>query len=232
MQQYRDPVLQKCLPDLQFATDNHDGSVKSSVGAFVFPPLMVIERGLAMSQWVAGERRTIEVLVLVESAAELLNTLHSNGRVHRDIKPDNLLYLPGSAVWRLLDMGICAPVGLESPPCYTPAYAPPEVIRATRSGETVVVDASHDVWALGVIAYEAITGTRALATRPQADACACEGVQYPWEQSEDRMPEKWVRSRLRAIMRPCLDRRAGERPPAAAIAEAVNRMGRCSTIAL
>ena len=49
--------------------------------------------------------------MLVEELAELLAALHGGGRVHRDIKPDNVLYLTTSLTWRLMDMGITAATG-------------------------------------------------------------------------------------------------------------------------
>jgi serine/threonine protein kinase len=48
---------------------------------------------------------------MIERLAQLLVVLHSSSRVHRDLKPDNVLYLLGSTQWRLLDRGIAASVG-------------------------------------------------------------------------------------------------------------------------
>lgn len=55
-----------------------------------------------------------EVASMVEALTRLLQTLHGAGRVHRDLKPDNVLWLLTRAQWRLLDLGICAPVGALS----------------------------------------------------------------------------------------------------------------------
>ena len=43
---------------------------------------------------------------MVESLAQLLEVLHAEGLVHRDVKPENALYLLTSAKWKLLDVGI------------------------------------------------------------------------------------------------------------------------------
>jgi hypothetical protein len=48
--QYRDPVLKLCLPDLIHASANADGAVRSARG-FVFPPFLVIERGMPLADW-------------------------------------------------------------------------------------------------------------------------------------------------------------------------------------
>ena len=80
--QYQDPLLAQCLPQLRFATDNADGAVRSARG-FVFPPLLAIERGLPLAEWVAEERSAMQVTVMLEELSGLLAVLHAAGRVHR-----------------------------------------------------------------------------------------------------------------------------------------------------
>ena len=221
--QYRDPVLQRCLPALLYATDNSEGAFRSYDGSFAIPPFLVVERGLSMQDWASAVRRPMEVLGLVESVARLLQILHEQGRVHRDIKPDNLLFLTTSAEWRLMDMGICAKAGDVSWPHCTPVYAPPEIVCAVWRDERVEVHPSHDTWSLGVVAYEAVTGKRALASQSHAIACA-NGAPYPWEESSETQSVLWRRSRVRAIVDPCLRRNAAARPSIASVHAAVNCM--------
>lgn len=67
---------------------------------------------MTLREWQMNtKRRTMEAAVMVEALAELLAHLHSAGRVHRDIKPDNVLYLLRSTAWRLLDFGIVSAPG-------------------------------------------------------------------------------------------------------------------------
>ena len=66
---------------------------------------------MTLKEWVGQKRRTMEAAVMVEALAELLAHLHGSGRVHRDIKPDNLLYLLRSTAWRILDFGIVSAPG-------------------------------------------------------------------------------------------------------------------------
>ena len=107
---YCDPVLKQLLPPLLHANDNVNGAVCSRNG-FVFPPFIVLERGIPLYEWAQQPRRQMESIVMVEALAELLATLHCAGRVHRDLKPANVLWLTSSMVWRLLDMGIVADIG-------------------------------------------------------------------------------------------------------------------------
>jgi serine/threonine protein kinase len=66
---------------------------------------------MTLSQWSLQERGYGEVLTMIESVARLLAVLHGSGRVHRDLKPDNLLYMLQSTKWRLLDFGIVCNIG-------------------------------------------------------------------------------------------------------------------------
>jgi hypothetical protein len=107
---YNDPVLVQTLPELLLADNNAAGLVRSSSG-YVFPPFIVLERGITLKEWCERERGYGEVLTMVECLSRLLDVLHRSGRVHRDLKPLNVLYLLQSTQWKLLDLGIVANVG-------------------------------------------------------------------------------------------------------------------------
>ena len=64
--QYNDPILRQCLPQLHFATDNADGAVRSARG-FVFPPVLAIERGLPLTEWIAQRRSQMQARFLQSS---------------------------------------------------------------------------------------------------------------------------------------------------------------------
>jgi serine/threonine-protein kinase len=98
-------------------------------------------------------------------ALEALAEAHSLGIVHRDLKPANL-YLArrrdGTRVVKVLDFGISKIARLpgESPTLTatsailgSPVYMAPEQLRSARS-----VDARADIWAIGVVLYELLTG--------------------------------------------------------------------------
>lgn len=104
-------------------------------------------------------------LAILDGVAAALQLAHDRGITHRDLKPANIVahrYESGERVYKVIDFGLAAMAAgsdetrLTSPFVFlgTLAYAAPEQLR----GEPV--DARTDVYALGVIAHEMLTGTR------------------------------------------------------------------------
>lgn len=125
--------------------------------------------------------------------------------------------------------------GEEREPYCTPAYAPPEIVRALPTMSPVMVSPAHDMWALGVMGFEAIVGSgaRAMTTAPQLHRCA-EGVEpYPWEAPVEQQPAPWRQARLlRGMLEPFLARKAGARPTAAALQASLESIGDVSSAAI
>jgi serine/threonine protein kinase len=99
----------------------------------------------------------MEAVELLVGIAESLGAVHRAGMAHRDVKPANIILAPGDRVV-LTDFGIFQPEiyaasGLS--PAGSPPYMAPETIRKTvRPGEAYLVD----TYALGVVAFELLTG--------------------------------------------------------------------------
>jgi serine/threonine protein kinase/tetratricopeptide (TPR) repeat protein len=101
-----------------------------------------------------------EALTLIRRLCVPLSFLHGEGIVHRDLKPENVFIRPGD-VPVLVDFGLVASfegtsgreaLELAGATMGTPAYMAPEQVR----GE--VVDARADLYALGCLLYELVTG--------------------------------------------------------------------------
>jgi eukaryotic-like serine/threonine-protein kinase len=98
-----------------------------------------------------------DVCKLVMSLADVLATVHARGVVHRDLKPDNILFSEGECPLRIIDWGVArlgsgARLTLDGLTYGTPSYMSPEQIIGRD------IAAPCDIYALGVIAYEALTG--------------------------------------------------------------------------
>lgn len=106
-----------------------------------------------------------EAVDFILHACEALAEAHIHGIVHRDIKPANLFLTTrpdGTPLVKVLDFGISkAPLAANSTVTKTeivmgtPGYMSPEQMKATRD-----VDARTDVWALGSVLYECLSGRR------------------------------------------------------------------------
>ena len=182
-------------------------SIKSEHVAQVFDvgtadgigPYIVMEylegRDLAQVLELEGRLPIRRAVHYIMQACEALAVAHSAGVTHRDIKPENLFLTRQGDLERikLLDFGISKAAltgkvfgdelsGAESA-CLlgTPLYMSPEQIRAT-----VEIDHRSDIWSLGAVLYELITGhsafvadsvrqvwTRILETAPTPIAAYC-----------------------------------------------------------
>lgn len=125
--------------------------------------------GLPCSDWAletVGEderrcRDPREALELLLRIADAIAHAHASGIVHRDLKPSNLL-VDASGAPHVLDFGLAKRLsddpGLTGTEQMlgTPAYAAPEQLRTSAA----LVDQRADVYSLGVVLFEMLTGSR------------------------------------------------------------------------
>jgi serine/threonine protein kinase len=145
--------------------------------------------------------------------AEALQHAHDRGVLHRDVKPSNVLITP-DGLPMLLDFNLAQqPIGPDAEEADalggTLAYMAPEQLRALADGRPDGIDGRADIYSLGVLLYEAVTGgtrpfdnPRDALTVRQALARALAERQAGPPRLCDEFPE--VPSACEAVLRKCL----------------------------
>ena len=108
-----------------------------------------------------GRLEPAEALEIFEQLCHAVGAAHAAGIVHRDLKPENIFLarskeVSGRSVVKVLDFGI-AKIVAEAATKRTGAMGTP-LWMAPEQSESGVVDATADVWALGLIAFYVLTG--------------------------------------------------------------------------
>ncbi|MBL8345732.1 MAG: serine/threonine protein kinase [Rubrivivax sp.] len=200
-------------------------------------PYLAIEyvEGQRIDLWcrerAAGLNQRLQLLVQV---AQAVSFAHSCLVLHRDLKPGNILVTPAGQV-RLLDFGIAKLIGEEgghaeetaltrlSGRALTPAYASPEQIRGEAIGT------ASDVYSLGVVAYELLSGERPYKLKRGSaaeleEAIVSADLAPPSRAAADPATARALRGDLDAIVLHALRKEARERyAGAAAFAEDLQR---------
>src|SRR5262245_48967406 len=162
-------VLQRFLSERQILASLEHPHIARLIDGGSTPagePYFVLEyvEGVPLIEYCDGRGLSIfERVRLFVEVCKAVHYAHQNLVVHRDLKPGNIL-VTADGVPKLLDFGIAKlvqpPGGPDAPttgtifPMMTPDYASPEQIRGER------VTTASDVYELGVVLYELLTGRK------------------------------------------------------------------------
>lgn len=155
-----------------------------------------------------GQLEPDRVVSIVAPIARAVHEAHRQGIVHRDLKPANII-IDADGQPHVLDFGL----GLSESEQWdrhgevvgTPAYMPPEQIR----GETPATDGRADIWSLGVILYQSLTGRLPFSGKRQHLRRATETYDpKPLRQIDDSIPIELEEVTLKCLAKSPRDRYA------------------------
>ena len=157
-----------------------------------------------------GRLPPAKALEIARQVADGLGEAHARGVLHRDLKPENVM-LDGEGRARITDFGLA---GLaesfsgDEVRSGTPAYMAPEQLAGRE------VSARSDVFSLGLVVYELVTGRRAFAGRSLAELLHQHQQGGPPAPS-DLVPD--LDPAVERVIQRCLDPDPRRRPPSARV---------------
>ena len=223
---HRKDLRERFLREAAAASSLKHPNVVEIIDVFDFAegcPVMVMEllRGETLgAKLLRDERLSIEeTAALILPVVSAVGAAHALGIVHRDLKPDNLFLLEGGGEpsVKVLDFGIAklsaerylqegpSPLLTESGSMLgTPCYMAPE----QASGENPV-DHRADIWSLGVILYECLSGVRPIEGEnlPQVVARLMSAGIMPLERIAPELPAE-----VAGLVKQMLSRDVARRP--------------------
>ena len=186
---------------------------------------MELIEGGSLAQRLAGVPQPArEAAALLATLAEAMHAAHREGIVHRDLKPANILFTPEGTP-KITDFGLAlrleggAGLTLSGVPMGTPNYMAPEQAR----GQSRTVGTAVDVYALGAILYELLTGRSPFRAETPAETLRQVIDQEPVPPA--RLNAKVPRD-LETVCLKCLQKEPQRRyASAAALADDLRRFG-------
>lgn len=165
---FRHPNLVEMIGCCEYAPDNGPIFILSN---FV--------QGEDIDKYVKGfadsPNRVEKICNAICSVLDALDYVHSRGVIHRDIKPSNIMIENGTNV-RLMDLGISRMNGGNKFSSYgfigTPQYSAPEQIKREEGNTANPINATTDIYELGITFYELLAGENPMDSDSEAETLA------------------------------------------------------------
>jgi Tol biopolymer transport system component len=178
--------------------------------------VMELVEGEDLSRAIArGPMPLDDALRVARQIAEALESAHEQGIIHRDLKPGNVKLRPDGTV-KVLDFGLAkaldpSPASGEAPMRSAIQTSPPMTVQGTILGTSGYmapeqakgrpVDRRADIWALGAVLYEMLTGRRAFSGDENPDVTLSGARREPdYSQLPGNTPPA-----IRTLLRRCLE---------------------------
>jgi len=187
----------------------------------VFALILELVAGQTLEERI--ERGSIDIehaIAIAKQIVEGLEAAHGKGIIHRDLKPANAMITEDGTI-KLLDFGLAKALEGNAPEGVDDSNSPTLSRRATQAGVLLgtagymspeqargkPVDKRTDIWALGVVLFEMLTGKRLFHGETVSDTLAAVLKTEPdWAELPADTP--WL---LRHLLRRCLEKNRSER---------------------
>jgi eukaryotic-like serine/threonine-protein kinase len=182
--------------------------------------VMELVEGPTLREAIAGGLSLSDALPIARQIAEALETAHRAGVIHRDLKPANIKIRPDGAV-KVLDFGLAKALAPDAASMGDAANSPTLTAFGTQLGTIVgtaaymapeqargkAVDKRADLWALGCVLFEMLTGRQAFRGDTVTDILA---AVVRGEPDWSSLPSDTPRS-IRTLLRRCLTKDPAQR---------------------
>ena len=198
----------------------YDASLNDPEGACI---IMEYIRGASLDALLLKNGRLSAARVgrLLGQLCEALQAAHSEGIIHRDLKPANLMVVDPDTPYekiKVMDFGLAkildqsalqqAAITNSEFAVGTPGYMCPEQVRGEE------VDQRGDLYSVGVILYELLTGKLPFAGRSSMDILLAHANEEP-PRFEDIGASDWVAPDIENVVMACLAKDPADRPACA-----------------
>jgi serine/threonine-protein kinase len=153
---------------------------------------------------------------ILNQLCEVLQAAHNQGIVHRDLKPSNLMLIDADTPYekiKVLDFGLAKlfdrptlknVVNTDRDTCIgTPGYMCPEQVK------NEAVDFRGDIYSLGVMLYEMLTGVLPFRGMPTMDVMLAHATEEPPPLTQD---DRWIPPAIESVVFACLAKQPEDRP--------------------